>query len=190
MGQPKALLPFDPDDTFVSRICRTLHAARLAEILVVVRPGDDALADAVGRLEPPPTLVVNPIPARGQLSSLVAGLDAADARGAEALLVLPVDIPMVRTDTIARLLAAAAASAATIVRATHGSRHGHPVIFKRALFETLRRADLRLGARAVLHAHAADLLDVELDDPGVLCDVDRPEDYARLFGRSSTGREG
>jgi molybdenum cofactor cytidylyltransferase len=60
----------------------------------------------------------------------------------------------------------------------HGGRHGHPVIFKRPVFQALRTADPEVGAKAILRAHAMD--DVEVDDPGVLRDVDTPEDFARL----------
>lgn len=61
-------------------------------------------------------------------------------------------------------------------------RHGHPVLFGRALFDELRRADPDVGARAVVRAEPGRVLDVEIDAPGVLRDVDWPSDYAALFG--------
>jgi CTP:molybdopterin cytidylyltransferase MocA len=54
------------------------------------------------------------------------------------------------------------------------------VIFGRAVFDALRRADPNVGAKAVVQAHEQDAIDVEVDDAGVLHDIDRPEDYARL----------
>ena len=72
--------------------------------------------------------------------------------------------------------------AAPIVRATHHGRHGHPVIFARAVFDELRHADPAAGAKSVLRAHEAAIVNVEVEDPGVVTDVDTPEDYARLFG--------
>ena len=39
----------------------------------------------------------------------------------------------------------------------------------------------RFGAKAVVRAQAADVVDVEVDDPGVLHDIDEPGDYARVF---------
>jgi molybdenum cofactor cytidylyltransferase len=57
------------------------------------------------------------------------------------------------------------------------------VIFARALFAELRGADPSRGAIAVLRAHERGILNVEVADPGVLTDVDTPEDYQRLFGR-------
>jgi CTP:molybdopterin cytidylyltransferase MocA len=56
------------------------------------------------------------------------------------------------------------------------------VLFKREVFDGLRTADPRLGARAVVRADPARVLDVDVGDPGVIVDIDTPEDYARLFG--------
>ena len=39
----------------------------------------------------------------------------------------------------------------------------------------------RFGAKAVLRAQAARLVDVDVDDPGVVHDIDEPGDYARVF---------
>ena len=85
MGRPKALLPAG-SETFVGRIARILRAGG-AGPLVVVAPGADLAARigaALAGHEPPPRVVVNPDPARGQLSSLVVGLDAIDRPGVDA----------------------------------------------------------------------------------------------------------
>ena len=72
-------------------------------------------------------------------------------------------------------------SASPILRAVHGGRHGHPVIFKREVFEALRAADPAVGAKAVMRAIGVE--DIEVDDPGILQDVDTPEDYTSLLTR-------
>jgi len=177
MGQPKALLTLD-DRSFIRRILDTLAQSKVREAVVVVRPESDAVvreiaASGFGRA------VVNPDPARGQLSSLVIGLDAVDGPRVAAALVTLVDVPLVTTETVEALIARAAVSRAPIVRATYRNVHGHPVIFKRELFDALRRADPAAGAKAVVRAHAVD--DVEVDDPGVAQDVDTPDDYRRVL---------
>jgi len=177
MGRPKALLP-SGGRTFVRRILDTLSDAGVSDAVVVVRPdADDVVREIVsagfGRA------VVNADPNRGQLSSLVAGLDAIDSPRVVAALVTLVDVPLVRAETIAALIARAPLSSAPIVRATYRSRHGHPVIFKRELFDALRRADPSVGAKAVLRAHAIE--DVDVDDPGVVADIDTPDDYRRVI---------
>jgi molybdenum cofactor cytidylyltransferase len=119
----------------------------------------------------------------GQLSSLLAGLRAADLPGVRAVLVAPVDCPLISADTVAALLAAFGSTRAPIVRACYCGRHGHPVLFSRAVFTDLRRADPAMGAKAVLRAHEGAIVNVDVNDPGVVRDVDTPEDYRALFGR-------
>ncbi|MGH9308188.1 MAG: nucleotidyltransferase family protein [Vicinamibacterales bacterium] len=182
MGRPKALLRCAPtSDTFITRIVGTFREATVSNVVVVGRPDDEALRSHVAELRPQVEYVENPAPMRGQLSSLITGLERAEACGAAAVLVMPVDTPLVRAGSIARVLAAAAESSALIVRATHQGRHGHPVLFRAPIFTALRTADPTVGAKAVLHTHAEHVLNVEVDDPGVLRDFDAPEDYERTF---------
>jgi molybdenum cofactor cytidylyltransferase len=178
MGRPKALLPAG-DRTFIRRILESLRDGGVPEAVVVVRPGQDEVtaeveASGFGRA------VANPRADEGQLSSLITGLDAIERPGVDAVLVTLVDVPLIGVASVRLLLARAGVSPAPVLRAVHGGRHGHPVIFKRLLFDALRRADPAAGAKAVVRAVPVD--DVETGDPGVVEDVDTPEDYARIFG--------
>jgi molybdenum cofactor cytidylyltransferase len=182
MGRSKALLPVWPDGpTFVAHLSASLLAGGTADVLVVGRPDDEPLRTEVDRIGPRVRFAVNPQADEGQLSSLLAGLNAADRPGVRGVLLTPVDAPLVQPATVRALLTAFASGHASIVRATHDGRHGHPVIFARALFDELRRADPGVGARAVVRAHAGDVLDLEIDDPAVLDDIDGPDDYARVL---------
>jgi CTP:molybdopterin cytidylyltransferase MocA len=182
MRRSKALLPIgERGDTFIARLISTFRSADNDDVVVVVRPDDAAIRSAAQRCGA--RIVENPDPDRGQLSSLITGLDAVDRPGVSAILIMPVDIPLVRADTIRAVKAAFLASAAPVARAVHDGRHGHPVIFARRVFDELRHADPHTGARAVVHAHAHDLLNVEVDDSGILRDVDTPDDYDRMIPR-------
>ena len=177
MGRAKALLPIG-GGTFVRRILETLREGGVAETVVVVRGGADAIAAEIaaagfGRV------VINPRADDGQLTSLLTGLDAFDTEDVAGVLVTLVDVPLVSPATIRTLCGRATASPATVVRAVHKGRHGHPVIFKRALFDALRQADPAVGAKAVVRGAATE--DVEVDDPGVVEDIDTPDDYRRLL---------
>jgi molybdenum cofactor cytidylyltransferase len=181
MGRAKPLLPCPDGRTFVHRLAASLCDGGLQATLVVGRPDDELLRAEVAAIGLPVRFVENPDADTGQLSSLLAGLRAADGPGVRAVLVAPVDAPLVAPDTIATLVAVFSSTGAPIVRAVYNGRHGHPVVFSRAMFEDLRRADPSVGAKAVLRAHARAIVDVEVDDPGVVGDVDTPEDYRRLF---------
>jgi nicotine blue oxidoreductase len=179
-GKPKALLPTGAGGPpFLEQLVRTFRAAGVDEVLVVGRPHDEPLRMEVARLAT--KFVENPHAERGQLSSLVCGLSAAGP-AVRGVAVMPVDIPLVRVETVAAVRSAFERSGAPIARATYRGRHGHPVIFGSEVFDELRRADPNVGAKAVVRAYADAVLNVDVDDEGVLCDVDTPANYRDLFG--------
>ncbi len=185
MGRAKALLPGrDPAVSFLEQLTSALRKGGVEDVIVVGRSEDAALQERAASMDPPVRFVANPHPHAGQLSSLIAGLNVADRPGTRAVLVAPVDVPLVSEETIASLLAAFDATHAPVVRPVHRGRHGHPVLFARAVFDELRHADPARGARAIVAARESGVTNVEVDDPGVVEDIDTPEDYARLLGRS------
>ena len=183
MGRPKALLPDPEGRAFVARLVRTFAAADVHDIVVVTGSLHAAIADAIGADQPPvaPSLVNNPQPALGQVSSLWTGLDAVARPGIEGALVTLVDIPLVLVSTVRRVIDAWTHNRAPIVRPAVGDRHGHPVLFDRSIFDALRHAPLTEGARAVVHANADRIVNVQVDDPGCLLDIDTPSDYDEVI---------
>lgn len=181
MGSPKALLPDGGGRLFITRVLHTFSSAGLTDLTVVTGSLHDAIVREVAT-DPPRGAMVrfarNPDPARGQLSSLITGLDAADQPGVDAVLVTLVDLPFVTAQTVRAVLHAS--PAAPIVRPALRGRHGHPVRFARSLFNELRRADPSQGAKAVVRAHAAETMNVASDDEGAVLDVDTRDDYERI----------
>jgi CTP:molybdopterin cytidylyltransferase MocA len=184
MGRPKALLPIDASgETFLDRLTRTLAEGGIDDTIVVL--GEDAAiiqaaAGAASRIR----FVVNPDPGRGQLSSLLEGLRVADRPGVRAVMVTLVDVPLVSADTVRTLLEVYRTRRPLIVRPSKAGRHGHPVIFDRAVFDDIRRADPEIGMKAVLRARASDVQNVEVADEGAFVDIDTPDEYARLMPRA------
>jgi CTP:molybdopterin cytidylyltransferase MocA len=176
-GRPKALLPFDDRDCFVTRIVRTLTDAGISDVIVVVGHEGAKVADAVRRSGLPARVVVNERYTDGQFSSLLAGLDAAEAADTEAVLLALVDAPLFAPSTVRAVVEHFARSGAPVVRAVRGAEHGHPVLLGRALFGALRAADPALGAKPVVRGHASAAGDVSVDDPGAFIDIDTPEEY-------------
>jgi molybdenum cofactor cytidylyltransferase len=187
MGRPKALLPDPEGRPFVARLVRTFAAAGVHDIVVVTGSLHAAIADAVAADQPPvaPNLVNNPQPALGQVSSLWMGLDAVARPGIEGALVTLVDIPLVLTSTVQRVIDAWTQNRAPIVRPAVGDRHGHPVLFDQSIFHALRHAPLTEGARAVVHANADRIVNVQVDDQGCLLDIDSPSDYDAVIRKPS-----
>ena len=172
IGGPKATLSVDASGrTFAAAILATLRAAGVEAVRVVVAPGQ--------RLEGA-GLVENPDPARGMLSSVQCGLRALPP-GAEAVLVWPVDHPLVRTETVIAMIERFRSGRAPLIVPSHRGRRGHPALFAAETIPELFTARPEEGARAVVHAHA-DRVELEVDDPGVVTDIDTPEDHARAMG--------
>jgi len=198
MGAPKALLPDGAGRLFITRVLHTFCAAGLTDLTVVTGTLHEPIVRAVAA--DPPRAVVrfarNPDPGRGQLSSVLTGLDEADAPGVSAILLTLVDVPFVATATVRTVVDAFERTRAPIVRpmarrsgeaaeaGVRDDRHGHPVLFARSLFDELRRADPALGAKAVVRAHATRILNLEIDDEGALLDLDTHDEYERAV-RSS-----
>lgn len=87
------------------------------------------------------------------------------------------DMPFVKRETLAALKAAfAAAAGAPIVLPVHEGRRGHPVGFHRTYFDELAALAGDRGARPVIEAHPQAVMEIQVTDPGVLKDIDTPQD--------------
>jgi molybdenum cofactor cytidylyltransferase len=193
MGSPKAALPLaDRSDTFLARILRIFVVVGVPEIVVVTGANAELVRAAAGRADPRVRFVHNADWPSGQLSSLVTGLDAAtDASRAsdrllEAVMMTLVDVPLVSVDTCRRVLATWRGTRAPIVRPARGDEHGHPVIFDRAIFGELRTADRHVGAKAVVRAHANEIVNVPIEDEGAFLDIDTAPEYQAVLDRLRT----
>jgi molybdenum cofactor cytidylyltransferase len=180
MGRPKATLPLEGGDTFVTRIVRTLAAAGISDVIIVVGHDADAVIDAFAGTDLSATFVENPDYEQGQLSSLLAGLRVVDRPGVVASLLTLVDVPLIGVSTVRAVIDRYLATHAPIVRPVRGAEHGHPVLIDRSLFDALRHADPRAGAKAVVRSHASASGDVPVEDAGAFADADTPVEYERL----------
>lgn len=162
-------------------LAHALRAARQAPVReVVVVTGDDLDAGPAADLSAtdaaaPLRLVTADRRREGMSASLRAGL-AALAADCEGVFVFLGDMPLIPRETPVAL-AGALGSALAAAPVFDGQR-GHPVLLTAALFDPLMALEGDDGARAVLKSLGARLAIVEVDDPGVLFDVDRPADLA------------
>lgn len=176
MGGSKALLHVR-GTTFLHACVSALERPAVTGIVVVT--GHDAAR--VGTALPSrPGIVVahNPAYRDGMLSSVLCGLARAEALGADALLLHPVDHPLVEPETVDAVLAALAGGARIAVP-SHGGRRGHPGGFARASWDALRSAPPGEGARAVLRDHPDWIVHVP-GGPGCVAGVNTPADLDRL----------
>ncbi len=209
MGMPKPLLRFGAT-TFLEQILSVLRRCDVSGITVVlgahartVRGSTDLSGIRV---------IANGDWCDGQLSSLVAGLrnrgegvpplrptgilpvarepeQGQDALATEAVLVFLVDNPFVTTDAVGRIIEAFRRTRKPIVIPVFKGRRGHPALFARPVFDELLRAPATEGARHVVNADRARVLEVEVPDRAILARIDTPEDYRSHFGMDPRIRE-
>ena len=189
MGRAKATLPLGDGDTFLTRIVRTFLDAGVDDVVVVVGHDAEAIVAAFARERSAGALRCQPrLRSRSTLVAL-AGLGVVDRPGVDAVLVTLVDVPLVSAATVRTVLDCYRRTHAQVVRPTSGTRHGHPLLIDRSLFDALRAADPAAGAKPIVRAHASPAGDVAVDDEGAFTDIDTPEDYERLNRAGATGSE-
>jgi molybdenum cofactor cytidylyltransferase len=181
MGRAKATLPAGEGHTFLTRVVQTLLDAGVDDVIVVVGHDADLIAGSFSESGLPARFVVNHDYDRGQLSSLVAGLNAIDRPGVAAALLTLADVPLVSESTVRAVIDRYRRTHAPIVRPTSGDRHGHPLLIDRSLFDALRAADPSAGAKPIVRAHASTAGDIAIDDEGAFLDVDTEEEYRKTI---------
>ena len=176
MGRPKQLLSWG-DTTVLGATIATVRGSCVAEIVLVLGAAAETIR---GRLsEQGIHIVLNPVYAQGMATSLHAGLSALSPHITAALVVLA-DQPFVRPQTLDQLIAEHRRSRASIVIPTHQGKRGNPVLLDRSLFPEVMQLQGDVGCRAIFARHQEDILNVEVDDGGILLDIDSQEDYRRL----------
>jgi molybdenum cofactor cytidylyltransferase len=173
MGFPKAMLRYR-EETFLDTLIGLL-SPHCSPVIVVLGAHAGRIRESTMRSA---VFVHNQDYQRGMTTSLQCGLRAIPAH-ADSLLFTLVDHPAVSTATIKSLLAVPA----PLLRVPrHGGRRGHPIWFSRELIPEFLQLPETGAARDVVHAHAAATQFLDLDDPGIVADIDDPVAYGRLTG--------
>jgi molybdenum cofactor cytidylyltransferase len=177
MGRDKALLPYG-GSTFLNHLISIFHP-RVDPLIVVLGHHATGIAASlvpVGGLK----IAINADYKRGMLTSLQAGLRAVPGDASSVMFTL-VDHPAVSGTTIDRLIEEFLASGQRLAIPRHAERRGHPVLLARGVAEEILALPLDSSAKDVIRGHRDETLFVDVDDPGVLRDIDLPADYDALL---------
>ena len=173
MGSCKQLLPLG-DSTVIARCLDTLAAAGIDCIAVVVSPEVHGVAEAA--LKYPVKIVDNHDSGGDMASSVRAGRDSLNAE-TSGVIVFLCDYPLVSADTIAGLIVGHRESPGSIIIPCHREKCGHPLLFPRAMLDGLANGMI---LRDLVRRDPERVRCLDVDDPGVLLDMDTPEDYRRI----------
>lgn len=174
MGSPKALLTID-GRTFLEHVVGVLRTAGIREIVIVLGADAEVIRKSLPGLDE--IMVVNEKWEQGQLSSIIAGLEAFPPRQPDGVLICPVDRPLMTPPLVTALVSAFVNSKEKIIVPVVHGRRGHPALFPRTRFEDLRNAPAAIGARYLLHQNPLDVIEVLTEEEGATINIDTPEEY-------------
>ena len=178
MGRPKALLPYR-EGTFLEHLIQVTRHPRVGVTRVVLGAGADEIRK-IAKLDFS-MVVLNAKWEQGQLSSICEGIRSLESVETDGIVLCPVDHPLVSARLVNDLIGQFYLNRKSIVAPTFNGRRGHPVIFSSALYGELLAAPADKGARAVVWAHSADVLEVPTDEEGVVLNINDPDMMRRAI---------
>lgn len=188
MGSPKALLAYQ-GRPFLEHLLEVTEHSKIGVRRVVLGAHAEPIARSIALAAD--EIVINADWEKGQLSSIQAAIRSLPdfkqgvAHGTAGLLLCLIDHPLISGALVNDLIEQFyAASCTKIVLPVYETRRGHPVIFPAALYEELLQAPADKGARAVVWAHAADVLALPTNEEGCVLNLNDPETLRRVTGRS------
>ena len=184
MGMPKLLLPFE-DTTSLGATIATVEATRLDRVVVVTGFGAEMVEASIEARRS--LIVTNPDYRRGNMSSLLVGVDADP--DAAAFILVPGDQPGMRREVVNDMVTLWEERNPWAAVTDYRDRSGHPMLISAAAIEELRRfpGEKVLGR---LFLDTGDARVERLAEPvDAPCDVNTPSDYERLLRDGGSGTE-
>jgi molybdenum cofactor cytidylyltransferase len=173
IGGPKLRMVVE-GRSFLARTVENLVSAGVGPICCVVTAEEAPWArQEVTNAE----VCVNSDPSRGMLSSVAAGL--AYLEGKTGALIVPVDHPYVRVSTMTGLLAVFDGFVDHIIKPVYRGRAGHPIILPKHVFQIVQHTSGMTTLREVLAHAGVQVRYLDVDDEGVLVNVNTPGDVRR-----------
>jgi molybdenum cofactor cytidylyltransferase len=174
MGAFKPLLPLG-QETVIERVINLFRKSGIVDVVVVLGHGAEGIIPLLERCGVRP--VINDRYDEGMFSSVKVGVAELD-RNHRAFFLLPVDIPLVKPETLATLIATFQEREIDVCRPCFRGRHGHPPLISSSLIPAILDFADCGGLRALLSRYRERTVDVAVEDPGILIDMDTCGDYA------------
>lgn len=173
MGKQKLLLPYK-GSTMIETVVDNVLASKADHIMVVLGADHERVTLALKDKEV--HYCHNQEHDQGMLSSVICGFRSLpdDANTALVYLGDQPEIPARVTDAV---IDAYNDDIKGIVIPVYNHRRGHPLLVDLKYRRDIDKLDLEQGLRSLMHLFPQDVLEVEVDDPGILVDIDTEEDY-------------
>ena len=181
MGKPKLLLPFG-EKTMIETVIDRVIQSNVERILVVLGSNREKIEKKIGNL--PLEIAVNPDFKEGMLSSVQRGLEVLPEE-AQAVLVFLGDQPSIPSEVIDSVIDAFRKTGKGIVLPVYKGERGHPVLIDMKYRREVKNLNPEVGLRELVYGRPGDILEVEVDDAGILRDINDIEDYTREIKNKS-----
>lgn len=182
MGQPKLLLRIG-GTTVIERMLSAFRHPDVAATVVVVRRDDEPLRQAVVTADS--TAVQPPTPPTDMRTSVAFALghlrDHFHPQSEDVWLLSPADHPVLDPTVVSALISEWITRQPLILVPTHSGRRGHPTLFRWELADEIERLPPGAGLNHLLKTHSGDVVELPVDTPGILTDLDTPDDFAALL---------
>ncbi|MBZ0135575.1 MAG: nucleotidyltransferase family protein [Planctomycetes bacterium] len=176
MGKPKALLDWH-GRPLLEHVLDVAKQGGCTKLFVVLGKHDDAIR-AGANLEGV-NVLLNTEPERGQVSSIQLGMQSLDF-STDCCLVWPVDCPLIEPGDVRALIDTYAATRASLMRIlmpVYKGERGHPMLVDIGFRQPFMELQQGQTARKVIEDNHTQVREVATDNPGVLVDIDTPEEY-------------
>ena len=177
----KPLLPVG-DSPLVERTIARFLQAGFYDVRVVIGHRAEEIIPIANRLGV--RAVINGNYPSGMYSSVRAGVQTLEEKDG-AFFLMPGDCLLNRPETLAEMALLSLREKAGILHPTFGGRRGHPPLISARYKETILSGEPPGGLKALLADHEDDAVEVEVDDEGILIDLDTPQDYRKAMERGT-----
>ena len=175
MGQPKLLLPFG-DKTIIETVVEKVISSKVDNTLVVLGSEREEVEEKIKNF--PVKLAFNPDYPSGMLSSVLCGFKTLPEE-TQAVVVVLGDQPSVSKEVVDKIVDAYQKTGKGIVLPVYKKERGHPVIIDMKYKDEVENLSPDIGLRGTVYSHPEDILEVEVDAPEILQDIDDEADYKR-----------
>jgi molybdenum cofactor cytidylyltransferase len=175
MGKPKLLLPVG-EKTMIETVIDRVIQSRAEKILVILGSNREKIEKKIGNL--PLEIDVNPDFKEGMLSSVQHGFHVLP-EDAQAVLIFLGDQPSIPSEVIDRIIDAFRETGKGIVLPVYKGERGHPVLIDMKYRHDVKNLNPEVGLRELVYGRPEDILEVEVDNAGIMRDINDIEDYMR-----------
>lgn len=174
-GSPKQLAKIN-NKTLIECVINSFRKAQVDEIIVVL----GAHREEIQKILPSDViLAVNEQYKSGQTSSIKCGLQKL-SKNCDNLLIAPVDLALIKPETIQKIIAEFQKSDKLIGIPTFNAKKGHPPIYKAKVKSQIVKLNDNEPLYLVNHSLIKETLLIEVDDAGILTNINTPDDLKKL----------